>query len=338
MAQQRRKRSEVDDLAPLLVLGVAIVAGVEGARRTSRGRALRDEALRTIEDAQQRHLAAIDQVEVARSRVERRAVAYGAQQVALLRGPLADAVAFLEAIQQRGALKPGGPPVVVRRRLSSSGPYALDPLGVQEALRMLVHAAFAGFAGGQSALALAALVGVAGTGTAIGALSGAAASDAALAWLGGGSLEIGGGGVALGGVVLGGVVLGVALLVVGLNVERQGEEALTQAHAVRAQANERIAACETLIGLLGAVHTRIDELSDVCAALGARLRQTLARLDATRWRADRDEDVRGLQTLLILARTLGEVLRTPVIDASGGLGAASGQVLTAARSLLEEEL
>ena len=47
-------------------------------------------------------------------------------------------------------------------------------------------------------MGIATTFGVASTGTAISALSGAAATNAALAWLGGGALAVGGGGMAAG--------------------------------------------------------------------------------------------------------------------------------------------
>ena len=56
-------------------------------------------------------------------------------------------------------------------------------------------------------------LGTASTGTAIGGLSGVAATNATLAWLGGGSLAAGGGGMALGSIVLGGIIAGPALLI-----------------------------------------------------------------------------------------------------------------------------
>lgn len=65
----------------------------------------------------------------------------------------------------------------------------------------------------------AAAVGVASTGTAISTLSGAAATNAILAWLGGGALAVGGGGMALGTTVLGGLVTGPALFTAGLFVQ-----------------------------------------------------------------------------------------------------------------------
>ena len=63
--------------------------------------------------------------------------------------------------------------------------------------------------------ALIGTYGVASTGTAISGLSGAAASNAILAWLGGGSIAAGGGGVAAGTAVLGGIALVPAVLITG---------------------------------------------------------------------------------------------------------------------------
>ena len=58
--------------------------------------------------------------------------------------------------------------------------------------------------------------GTAGTGTAISALSGAAATNAAYAVLGGGTVASGGGGVALGMTVLGGIAVVSTLVIAGV--------------------------------------------------------------------------------------------------------------------------
>ena len=76
--------------------------------------------------------------------------------------------------------------------------------------------------GPTAAMGVATTFGVASTGTAISALSGAAATNAALAWLGGGALAAGGGGMAAGNAFLalagpvGWAIAGVALLASGL--------------------------------------------------------------------------------------------------------------------------
>lgn len=71
----------------------------------------------------------------------------------------------------------------------------------------------AGALGVMTTLQLVAAFGTASTGTAIASLSGAAATNASLAWLGGGSLAAGGGGVAVGSTIL---TAGAALVVIGI--------------------------------------------------------------------------------------------------------------------------
>ncbi len=76
--------------------------------------------------------------------------------------------------------------------------------------------------GPTAAMGIATTFGVASTGTAISSLSGAAATNAALAWLGGGALAAGGGGMAAGNVFLalfgpiGWSIAGVAILASGI--------------------------------------------------------------------------------------------------------------------------
>ena len=72
--------------------------------------------------------------------------------------------------------------------------------------------ALAGAAFGVGMFSLASAIGTASTGTAIGALSGAAATNATLAWFGGGALAAGGFGATGGAVVLTG---GIALVAIG---------------------------------------------------------------------------------------------------------------------------
>ena len=71
----------------------------------------------------------------------------------------------------------------------------------------------AGAALSTGAMSLVATFGTASTGTAISSLSGAAATNATLAWFGGGSIAAGGGGVAMGTVVLSGGTLAVGVVV-----------------------------------------------------------------------------------------------------------------------------
>jgi hypothetical protein len=80
------------------------------------------------------------------------------------------------------------------------------------------------------------MLAAASTGTAISTLTGAAATNATLAWLGGGSIAAGGGGMALGTMVLGGIVAGPALAIFGHIMGNKGEEALNAARSNLEQA------------------------------------------------------------------------------------------------------
>jgi hypothetical protein len=97
----------------------------------------------------------------------------------------------------------------------AAGAYLLGLVDAREA-RIMGAAGVAGAAVGalftSGAFGAAALFGTASTGTAIGSLSGAAFTNAALAWLGGVAAAAGGGGMALGGAILSGGVLVVGVL------------------------------------------------------------------------------------------------------------------------------
>ena len=92
--------------------------------------------------------------------------------------------------------------------------------------------ALAAFGAYSAAQALA----VASTGTAISTLSGVAATNATLAFFGGGSLAAGGLGMAGGAAVLGGLVAGPALLVLGLVAGNTAKKNLDKAYANRSEA------------------------------------------------------------------------------------------------------
>lgn len=98
--------------------------------------------------------------------------------------------------------------------------YSLDKIdSSMKAGEMAISATKGAVAGASTALGAWALVGtfgVASTGTAIGTLSGAAATNAILAWFGGGSLAAGGGGIAAGTAVLGGLVAIPVIAITGI--------------------------------------------------------------------------------------------------------------------------
>ena len=87
----------------------------------------------------------------------------------------------------------------------------------------------------------------ASTGTAIAGLSGAAATNATLAWLGGGSLATGGLGIAGGTAVLGGIVVAPIIAVSGFLHAAEAEKNLAKAKATYAKAMDAVQKMRTII-------------------------------------------------------------------------------------------
>ncbi|MBZ7964915.1 hypothetical protein [Campylobacter sp. 2457A] len=89
----------------------------------------------------------------------------------------------------------------------------------------------AGALAGIGAYSSVGFLATASTGTAIASLSGAAATNATLAWLGGGSIAAGGFGMSVGIAILGGIVAAPVLAVGGFLYSKTGEEALYNAES-----------------------------------------------------------------------------------------------------------
>lgn len=145
--------------------------------------------------------------------------------------------------------------------------------------------------GGALALGSGVLVGVASygltmtlasasTGTAIATLSGIAATNATLAWFGGGSLAVGGLGVAGGTMALGLLVAGPALLVGGSIAAAKARENLTLANAHLAKARRAAAEMDVAASFIKGVGQVVDQFEGVLYALEARATVVFDRLEA----------------------------------------------------------
>lgn len=176
--------------------------------------------------------------------------------------------------------------------------------------------AAAGIAGvaPSAAMWVATTFGTASTGTAISALSGAAASNAALAWLGGGAAAAGGGGVAAGQALLslagpigwgvaGGTVLATALVMVAKNFK------------VKSSKKKQIAKMKECTEALMEVKGKIDSLYLQTKSLYDNLKDQISNCEAYRGStyADLDENQQNLLwSLANNTATLSELLNKTV--------------------------
>ena len=184
--------------------------------------------------------------------------------------------------------------------------------------------------GGGAALAFGAyngtmLLATASTGTAISSLGGVAATNATLAWLGGGSLAAGGGGMALGTMVLGGIVAGPALAIFGHIVGNKGEEALNKARSNLEQARTIRDAAKLMADKLEAVQKVTILANATLSKVSSLLRKAVHDLKVVieaqgeDYRAFSPENRETVFRSVKLAQLIKAMIDTPILDKNGNL-------------------
>lgn len=209
--------------------------------------------------------------------------------------------------------------------------YKAAAIAAEQYFMAGAKAAGAAAAGYGGAITVATSIGVASTGTAISSLSGAAATNAMLAWFGGGAIAAGGGGMALGTVVLGGITILPALAIGGFFAAREGEKAMTKAIEYEAKVNKAITEINTAKKYSQKVKQRITELRDVFESINNYAVKSLNELESKPFNAKRDaEKFRQTGTLI---KGLVEILKTPVLNSDGQLNLGTVNVIEKYRIL-----
>ena len=307
----------------LVPLGAAAAAAIglggKGAVDMRRGRSIRTEAQKRLDDA-------IAECEATRVDTERAARKYGEFQIQVHRETVGRFADWLERnehlVKRLNFKKVDG----VRIRVPNIPKYVASVENVTTGVIGLVNGVGAGVAAQAGALWGVSTFASASTGTAISSLSGVAAQNATLAWFGGGSLAAGGGGVAAGGAVLTLVTIVPILLIGGMTVGVVGARAKTKARKFAATVDIEIERIGLARDLLSVAERRIEELHGLLGRMTERATRALALLDALEFdpQLHASEFLRALQ----LVTGVKEVLNTPVLDPkSGELTEASIEIL-----------
>jgi hypothetical protein len=319
-------------MIPLILGAVALGTAAVGAMKGSEGIGNMNEAKEIGERAQEQYEQAVNQLKANWEATNKLAEEYGQLQLDVMMRTIGRFVAFIERIGQRN------------KKSEKEFLEGLDGISVQQLQEYKVAAMEAEqfFMGGAKAIAAAAVgycgamslatsVGVASTGTLIGSLSGAAAWNATLAWLGGGSLAAGGGGMALGSLVLGGITVGPAVLIGGFVLAGEGEKALTKAREYEAQVHAAIAKIEAAKDFMQQVKRQITELSNLVESLNDRAVLSLNELESRLF--ERNRDASKFQQAALLVKALAEIMKTPVLDGEGQLNPATATIKAKYRTL-----
>lgn len=169
------------------------------------------------------------------------------------------------------------------------------------------------------------LLATASTGTAISTLSGAAATNATLAWLGGGSLAAGGGGIALGTMVLGGIVAGPALAIFGHIVGNKGEEALNNARTNLERATSIRDEAKLMVSKLDAIEKVSTIANKTFSTASSQLRHAvydLKKVIDLNGENYQEYSVENRETVfrsVKFAQLIKAMIDTPILDQEGNL-------------------
>jgi len=214
--------------------------------------------------------------------------------------------------------------------------FKQQAINFEESAKGLLGASVTGAAAGFGSLGLIGALGTASTGTAISTLAGAAASNATLAWLGGGALSAGGLGIAGGTAVLGGIVVGPALAIGGFFYAGKSEEALTKAINYEKETEKAIEEIKRGETVLNAINLRIKEIIDITELVDSRLIKNLKVLNEIDKKLgskneyetkDLDEsDLKNLYITFSLAKSLKSILEVPILDNDGNVSNESKEV------------
>jgi len=184
----------------------------------------------------------------------------------------------------------------------------------------------------------------ASTGTAIATLHGAAATNAMLAWLGGGSLAAGGGGIAAGTAVLTGITYATAgvfaLAAAGIVGSMHYSKKLTEATEYLSKVEEYKAKMEVGWAVLDGIRQRAKELEDLTNELKYRIQEKLQLLEPLVYDFMPDDKyyMKTFQTNAILVKSMSELAQVPLLNEKGEVSDDSSIVANDVKTIMNTNL
>ena len=201
---------------------------------------------------------------------------------------------------------------------------------------------------GVAAYGGAMMIGSASTGTAIATLTGAAKTNATLAWFGGGAKAAGGFGMAAGKLVLAGVVVAPILAVAAVIAGVKGKERLEEAKKIYADVENAVAKMDTITtGMLG-----IEKMSDNYSAFIKKFNKKFApfikELNRIKSKHTIEQDgfidfdslstveQKTLHLSWLMAQIYYRVLATPILTSNGKVSKDAQKALSASKADLKQ--
>lgn len=318
-------------MIPIIIGGIMGASALYGVFKGGKSVVDQQDASATNKDAQSVVAHARQVVDQQRSATTAIMTDYGSRKLRAFNGVIAEFVTVFGTLKN---VEQVASPELDKLNLGDTSTHALE--GLRSDYQMLADAGLglgAGLTGG-AALAFGAYNGTmalatAGTGTAISSLGGVAATNATLAWLGGGTLAAGGMGVAGGMMVLGATVAGPAIALLGHIVGSKAESELATAKANLSSARLFATEAETIAGRLEAIQRVTHSANTTFSKISSRLRKATHDLQATIVThgtnyATYPQDAREAVYVTVKhAQLIKAMIDTPILDSEGRLVLAS---------------
>lgn len=206
-------------------------------------------------------------------------------------------------------------------------------------------------AGGITALGSGALAGAAAygsvgmfaaasTGTAISTLSGAAATNATLAWLGGGALSAGGLGVAGGAVILGSIALAPVLLVGYVVFNSKSKANLAEAKKNQLKAEKFRSEIKLAVSKMDAIIFRVGQMEYTLQKLDEYFKKYVSIVKdvidkyGTDFSKFPEKEQKEIYLAVMFAQTTKTLLDVNILTSNGDLNHSSQSILTSAEDFL----
>ena len=341
---------------PFILAGAAAVAGLTGVAKGVSAVSKNAEAKDIIASAQKKYEDAQKRLEKQRKKTTGSLEKLGTIKVEVWAKEMNGFVQTFHAF--KNVKIEGGPELNERLKLKIQNPQNLKNMEVatvkageiaQAGVASLGVGALAGIASYGGAMMFAS----ASTGTAIAALSGAAATNATLAWFGGGALAAGGLGMAGGTAILGGIVAGPVLAVAGFIMSAKADENIAHARKVRAEAQDAIEKMKTMSDFMKKVSDISDDYTDFIAKFRGSFGQVVDSMVSIEKREqeglkqkqgafDASEkidftqlsisDQRTIHEAWLMAQVLYTVLSTPILTQDGNLDSGAETALQDAQT------
>ena len=325
---------------PLIIGGVALCTAGFGVKKGLDAKSNFSEASRVTEDAKKTYDKAKDALESVREETQQELVQLGEQKISLYQDGL---LPFVKAFSKIKNIDFSDPDLSVDKDMIFTETDLAEIKKITLQMTSVLAGGAAALGGGAlagvGAFGGAGLLATASTGTAISSLAGVAATNATLAWFGGGALAAGGLGMAGGVVVLGGIVAAPVLAVGGFLLASKSQAVLDDAYSNKAKAEAAAEAMKAARTAARAILRRAEEIKDVLGDLATPFQDLIEDLqdivqDDTDYRAYSEREKNIVRNSAAFAVTAKNILETPIIDEQGAVTKKSREVLKDVRSFL----